>query len=103
MKKCSICGCQKDVEEFRIRDKKTGLRRNECADCTRKRHKLWRDGHPGVNRRYYDKQYERTRIRLCTECGERYRAAGTIKYCSLKCFVKGKTKILENGCWEWQG
>jgi HNH endonuclease len=103
MKKCSICECEKDIEEFRVRDKKTGLRRKECKTCLLENHKKWRDANPGKSREYYDRQYEKTRFRYCKTCDTRYRAGGMVKYCSLKCFVKGKTKISENGCWEWQG
>lgn len=103
MKKCSICVFEKSLSEYKVRDKEKGTLRTECRECGRKKHKEWRDSNPGKNREYYDSQYEKTRLRYCLECKKRYREAGSVKYCCLECFVKGKTKISNVGCWEWQG
>jgi hypothetical protein len=103
MKTCSKCDIEKEIEQFRIRNKSTGLRRNECVECLRKKHKKWRDSNPGVNRRYYDKQYEKTRFQFCRHCEERYRLYNSGGYCSKKCYILGKIEKQENGCWEWLG
>lgn len=103
MKKCRICEREKEIEKFRIRDKKTGLRRSECDECLRQKHKKWRDCNPGINRKYYDKVYEKTRIRHCPVCGDRFRLAGTCKFCSVQCQIISRSEKKENGCWEWLG
>ena len=103
MKTCSKCGLEKKLDQFRIRNKKTELRRNECNACNRIKHKKWRDENPGVNRKYYDKAYEKTRFQYCKHCGNRYRLVSSGGYCSKKCYLFGKIEIVENGCWNWKG
>lgn len=104
MKICSKCGVSKEIERFRIRNKSTGLRRNECIDCLREKHKIWRDSNPGINRQYYEKQYDKNRVRLCDYCGDRYRIIGSnMHFCSIECYLQGKHKKTSLGCWEWKG
>jgi|SRR5690242_11661787 len=104
MKKCSKCGLEQDLNEFRIRNKKTGLRRKECKKCLLNSQREWHKKNPTKPHEYYEIQYKKNRIRLCQHCGERYKHLGSaMKFCSLKCQILGKSKIKENGCREWIG
>lgn len=41
-------------------------------------------------------------MKICKNCASEHKRTGT-NYCSIKCTLKGRSKINENGCWEWQG
>lgn len=103
MKRCAKCGKDKDLKEYKFRDKSKGTYRTECRQCGRENHKKWRDLNPGINRQYYDKRYEKTRFQYCKNCGIRYRLVSSGGFCSKKCYVLGKIKKTENECWEWTG
>jgi hypothetical protein len=103
MKTCSHCGVEKELTEYAVRDKIKGIYRTECRQCIRDRSKKWRDSKPGINRKYYDKQYEKNRFQYCKYCGERYRLISSGGYCSKKCYILGKIQKKENDCWEWKG
>lgn len=48
------------------------------------------------NKKHFEKK-----CKMCAECNEKF--MGNRQFCSIKCTIKGRTKISENKCWEWQG
>ena len=74
MRRCNKCKFTEFETDF-------GARKTICKGCLR------------------DK-YKEKFSRICLFCGDKYIRRSF--YCSIKCTIKGKTKINENGCWIWQ-
>ena len=63
-KVCTSCGIEKPIEDFALRNKKTGNRRAECKQCIGKRQKLrYRAQKDALNE--YKQQLG------CAKCGEK--------------------------------
>ena len=42
-RQCSVCGKDKPIEEFRVKNKEKGTYRSECKECSSNREKRWRE------------------------------------------------------------
>lgn len=60
MKTCRICNEEKSMEEFQIKNKKTGNRRTECKSCRQSLHRQWVENNSESVRRY-QAEYKKTR------------------------------------------
>lgn len=102
MKVCRICKIEKEINNFCIRNKRTGNTRNECTDCLNKRKKKWSDDNPEA-KKIIQKRYENKKFKNeCRFCKCQMISTSQIPICSIKCrLLEGIKKDDKTGCWIW--
>jgi 5-methylcytosine-specific restriction endonuclease McrA len=63
IRRCSSCGRFLGENSFRWRDKKKGIRRNDCKKCQDVRHKIWSDDNVEHLKQYKRLHYDNNHIR----------------------------------------